>query len=159
MESKSDIKYTYWRTDKPREKGFSHELISVDSVEILNRGGTLDNLECAPENGCTTMLQAIRRHKNANPDNEFMGTRVGDEYTWMTWGEAADMAENLSHGFVHHNLAPPVSHEGKDWKFIGIQSKNRKEWYISSLANMHQNISTVSLYDTLGVDATKYILD
>jgi hypothetical protein len=125
MESKSDIKYTYWRTDKKRVEGFSHELISVDSVEILNRGGTLENLECAPENGCTTMLQSLRRQKNLNPDANFMGTRVGDAYEWLTWGQVAEMAENLSHGFVHHELAPVTTHEGKDWRFIGIQSKNR----------------------------------
>jgi long-chain acyl-CoA synthetase len=88
-----------------------------------------------------------------------MGTRNGDKYDWMTWREVSEMAENLSYGFIHHNLAPTVSAEGKDWKFIGLQSKNRKEWYISSLANMHQNITSVSLYDTLGVDATKYIIN
>lgn len=88
-----------------------------------------------------------------------MGTRNGDKYEWMTWKEVGEYAENLSHGIMHHGLAPEVEAEGKKWRFIGIQSKNRKEWYISSLANMHQNITSVSLYDTLGVDATKFILN
>jgi long-chain acyl-CoA synthetase len=88
-----------------------------------------------------------------------MGTRVGDTYEWITWREVGDMAEMLSYGIMHHNLAPTVNAEGVDWKFIGIQAKNRKEWFISSLANMHQNICSVALYDTLGVDATKYILN
>lgn len=77
----------------------------------------------------------------------------------MTWREVDDIAEHLSYGLMHHGLAPEVEAEGKKWRFIGLQSKNRKEWFISSLANMHQNICSVSLYDTLGVDATKYILN
>jgi hypothetical protein len=49
-------KYTYWRTDKEKELGFSHELISVDTKHLIARGATLDNLEAVPENGCVTML-------------------------------------------------------------------------------------------------------
>lgn len=151
--------YTYWRTDKAKEPGYSHELISTDTKYIVERGATLENLECVPENGCTTMLQNFRRQIERIPNSNFMGTRVGDSYEWMTWREVGEMAENLSYGFMHFDLAPIISAEGKDWRFIGLQSKNRKEWYIASLANMHQNICSVSLYDTLGVDATKYILD
>lgn len=40
---------------------------------------------------------------------------------------------------------------------MGIQSKNRKEWQITNLANMHNRITTVAFYDTLGPDATKFV--
>jgi long-chain acyl-CoA synthetase len=105
------------------------------------------------------MLKNLKKQIQRIPNNNFMGTRNGDTYDWMTWREVGEMAENLSYGFMYHNLAPEIEAEGKKWRFIGLQSKNRKEWYIASLANMHQNICSVSLYDTLGVDATKYILD
>ena len=41
-----ESKFTYgtWRTDKEKEDGFSHELISFDSKFILDKGATLDNL-------------------------------------------------------------------------------------------------------------------
>lgn len=55
----------------------------------------------------------------------------------MTWRQVGEMAEHLSYGFMHHGLAPEINAEGKNWRFIGLQSKNRKEWYIASLANMH----------------------
>ena len=42
---------------------------------------------------------------------------------------------------------------------MGIQSKNRKEWVLCHVANMHQNITTVALYDTLGPDATRFVLN
>ena len=48
--------------------------------------------------------------------------------------------------------------DGELWKFMGIQSKNRKEWFMTHLANMHQSITTVAFYDTLGPDATRYML-
>ena len=42
---------------------------------------------------------------------------------------------------------------------MGIQSKNRKEWVLTNLAGMYNNITTVALYDTLGPDATRFILN
>ena len=36
MQTESKIKYAYWRTDKAKEPGFSHELISMDTNKILD---------------------------------------------------------------------------------------------------------------------------
>jgi long-chain acyl-CoA synthetase len=52
-----------------------------------------------------------------------------------------------------------VKHDGKDWRFMGIQSKNRKEWNIVHLAGMYNNATTIALYDTLGVDAIKFVVN
>ena len=35
---------------------------------------------------------------------------------------------------------------------------NRKEWHLVHLANMFQNVTTVALYDTLGPDATRFVI-
>lgn len=48
--------------------------------------------------------------------------------------------------------------ENTNFRFIGIQSKNRAEWVITHLANAHQSITTVAFFDTLGPDAQKYII-
>jgi hypothetical protein len=40
----SNYVYGTWRTDKPKEEGFSHELISSDSKFILEAGGNLEDL-------------------------------------------------------------------------------------------------------------------
>lgn len=53
---KQTRQYTYWRDDKPKEDGYSHELISLETKELLERGATLDNLEAPPPSGCVTML-------------------------------------------------------------------------------------------------------
>ena len=56
-------------------------------------------------------------------------------------------------------LVPEIEGDGKKWKFLGIQSKNRKEWVLTHCADIHQNITTIALYDTLGPDATKFVID
>jgi long-chain acyl-CoA synthetase len=57
------------------------------------------------------------------------------------------------------DLAPPVEVDGTEWRFMAIQSKNRAEWVTVHLANMYCRCTTVALYDTLGQDATRFILD
>lgn len=42
---------------------------------------------------------------------------------------------------------------------MGIQAKNRLEWVICHLANMHQSATTVAFYDTLGPEASRYIIN
>jgi long-chain acyl-CoA synthetase len=42
---------------------------------------------------------------------------------------------------------------------MGIQSKNRKEWVLTHCADIHQSITTVALYDTLGAEATMFVLE
>lgn len=65
----------------------------------------------------------------------------------------------LACGLKHFDLAQEMDAEGKKWKFLGIQSKNRKEWYLTQLANMHNGWTTVALYDTLGDESSKFICD
>ena len=44
--------------------------------------------------------------------------------------------------------------DGKSWEFVGIKSKNSREWYLMHLANMYNKMTTVSFYDTLGTEAS-----
>lgn len=56
-------------------------------------------------------------------------------------------------------MVPTVNAEDRDWRFMGIQSKNRKEWVLTNVAGMFNGITSVALYDTLGPDATRFILN
>lgn len=56
-------------------------------------------------------------------------------------------------------LVPEVEGEGKMWRFLGIQSKNRKEWFLLHIANMFLKATTVALYDTLGEEAMKFVIN
>lgn len=64
--------------------------------------------------------------------------------------EVGEIRKALSVGIMAFDLAPEIEAEGKKWRFLGIQSKNREEWNLTNWANMHQCITTVALYDTLG---------
>lgn len=98
---------------------------------------THEDVETLPFKGVDTMLKAFRRTVQRIPNLEFMGTRDGDQYKWITWKETAHTCEHFSYGLVALNLAPAVEAEGKSHNFLGILSRNRKEWYLTSIANMH----------------------
>ena len=60
---------------------------------------------------------------------------------------------------MHHNLVPEVEAEDTKYRFLGIQAKNRKEWNLLHLANMCVKATTVGLYDTLGEEAIRFVID
>ena len=55
------MKYGYWRTDKPREPGFSYEFISADTELMMKecKGATIDNLYGIEIEGVDTILKAF----------------------------------------------------------------------------------------------------
>lgn len=77
----------------------------------------------------------------------------------MTMYQVKKAANNFAAGIAKLGLITTMEAEGKKWRFLGIQSKNRKEWAIIHLSNMYNNTTTIALYDTLGVGASRYILD
>ena len=113
--------YGYWRTDKPKEKGFSHEFISSDTAQLIRRTeATLDTLSGLEQPGVDTLYKAFKRNVRLMPDKKWLGTRVGDKYEWMTLNEAAVLSENLSHGFRKLGLVPEINIDTEQWKFMGI---------------------------------------
>ena len=110
-------------------------------------------------------MKAFKRNVQLIPDHFWLGTRYTnkeegkDEYRWVTFKQCDDIVENLSYGMVSLGLVPQIQAEGETWQFMGIQAKNRREWVYIHLANMHQSVTTVAFYDTLGKEATKYMLD
>lgn len=77
----------------------------------------------------------------------------------MTVSEVANEARLFASGMQAKNLVPIVQAEGREYRFCGIQSKNRKEWSIVHVANMHVGATTIALYDTLGADQTRFIVE
>ena len=146
-----EIEYTYgvFRRDKPKQPGFSHELISPDFWFIQDQCD-IDSLDALAYPGVDTLYKAMHRHAALTPDEGWLGTLVGDSYQWLSWKECAEISENIGHGLRELKLIPSVHAEGKNWKFMGIMSKNRKEWNLLHLGNMHQGVTSVAFYDTLG---------
>ena len=57
------------------------------------------------------------------------------------------------------DLCPPMEVDGKQWRFLGLKAKSRKEWALMHAANFHCGVTTSALYDTLGPDGTKFIIN
>ena len=70
-----------------------------------------------------------------------------------------DLSENLSYGLQVNDMIPDIEAEGKNWKFYGIQSKNRKEWFLSYISGFFQGATSVGMYDSLGPDAVSFIIN
>ncbi|XP_042054102.1 long chain acyl-CoA synthetase 6, peroxisomal-like isoform X1 [Salvia splendens] len=89
-------------------------------------------------------------------DYKYLGTRiridgtVGD-YKWMTYGEAGTARSAIGSGLWHHRLQPGAC--------VGLYFINRPEWMIVDHACSAFSYISVPLYDTLGPDAVKYIVN
>ena len=129
------IQYGYWRTDKEPEPGFSHELISMD-IAGSNTDPDLDKLDFEPFPGVNTLYKAMLRNIEIMPGADMIGSRIGDKYEWITWRECLTLAEDFGHGVKSMRLCGEVGAEGRTWNFVGIQSKNRREWQIINIGAM-----------------------
>ena len=159
----SNIKYGFFRDDKEAEPGFSKELISMDFKKFESKT-TMDELNVWPHEGIDTLIKALNRLEGINKNHQIFGTKAGDEksgfrYDWITIEEAMSTAKLLAAGFEAKGLVPDIEAEDTTWKFLGIQSKNRKEWYLTHIANMLNKTTTVAFYDTLGPDASRFMCD
>ena len=133
------IQYSFLRTDKPKQSGYSHEIISTHSKE---QGLDYDKLELYPYQtetyeGVKTLPEGFKKLVERLPNHQFLGTRVGDQYEWLTTTQTNDLMANLSHGIVALGLCPTVEAEGKEYAFMGIQAKNCKEWHLTGMACQH----------------------
>ncbi|KAF2397102.1 acetyl-CoA synthetase-like protein [Trichodelitschia bisporula] len=85
-----------------------------------------------------------------NPATQSFG-----DYVWEDYGTVALRRRNLGVGLVKlHSAAGIGGRFG-----VGLWCQNRPEWQITDLACMSQSLFSVSLYDTLGPDATEYIIN
>ena len=81
------------------------------------------------------------------------------EYVWKNFGDCYQTSRTIANYLVHHDLCPKTQTSDGLFRFIAIYAKNREEWVETDLGCMMAAITVVTLYDTLGKDATEYILD
>ncbi|XP_061944946.1 long chain acyl-CoA synthetase 7, peroxisomal [Populus nigra] len=89
-------------------------------------------------------------------DYKYLGTRVQadgmiGEYTWMTYGEAGAAREAIGSALRFHGLQKGAC--------VGLYFINRPEWLIVDHACTAYSYISVPLYDTLGPDAVKYVVN
>ncbi|KAK6143915.1 hypothetical protein DH2020_024263 [Rehmannia glutinosa] len=89
-------------------------------------------------------------------DYKYLGTRIRvdgtvGEYKWMTYGESGTARSAIGSGLRHHGLQSGAR--------VGLYFINRPEWIIVDHACSAYSYISVPLYDTLGPDAVKYIVN
>ena len=110
-----------------------------------------------------TFLKLFKRNVAQRPHEPFLGPRqrIEDsadgkpqfgEYAWRTWSEVDTDVQNVARGLMNLDLVPKVEGEGKEWRFIGVWSKNRLEWTETLLASMHYRITTIGFYDAMSAE-------
>ncbi|KAI0378439.1 acetyl-CoA synthetase-like protein [Hypomontagnella monticulosa] len=102
---------------------------------------------------------AVRRF----PNNKCLGTRPWNPvtkswengYEWQTYAEVAARSKNFGSGIyeLHRRIGVPPGNHG-----VGIWSQNRAEWQIADIGLTTQSLYSASLYETLGPDASEYII-
>ena len=88
MQKLSRHTYGTWRTDKPKEAGFSHELISSQYNEVKDRT-SMDELILYPFPGVDTLYKALYRRVEKHGDDNMWGVRQGKEYVWTSYKQHA----------------------------------------------------------------------
>ncbi|KAI1799260.1 acetyl-CoA synthetase-like protein [Daldinia bambusicola] len=115
----------------------------------------------APE--IRTFYQLFQDSVKRFPNNRCLGTRPWipetqsweNGYVWQTYSEVDARSKNFGSGIfeLHRRIGTPPTNHG-----VGIWSQNRAEWQIADLGLTSQSLFSVSLYETLGPDASEYIL-
>ncbi|KAK8086961.1 AMP-binding enzyme [Apiospora phragmitis] len=97
------------------------------------------------------------------PGNRCLGTRPWNpatkiwenKYVWQTYEEVAERCKNFGSGILSLHRKAGITAD----KFgVGLWCQNRAEWQITDIALAGQSLYTVSLYETLGPDASEYII-
>ena len=118
--------------------------------------------------GCETVLDSFEINFKRNRQKcNFLGYRkkikkneLEKKFTWYTYEEANELLTNFSKGLNVLNLCPVIEIEKEGpYRFLGIYSRNKKEWLLSYLGAIKDSITIVTVYETLGLLAIEYILE
>ncbi|XP_059142723.1 long-chain-fatty-acid--CoA ligase 5-like [Physella acuta] len=108
-----------------------------------------------PVKDCHVVFDVLERGKRVSNNGPCLGARTGPnrEYEWMTYQQVIDRVLQFGSGLVHTGSRPSGE------TFVGIFATNRPEWTIADYASQAFSMVPVPLYDTLGLDACKFIIN
>lgn len=126
-----------------------------------------DRLIATPHPKITTYSQVFEASVRNHPDSPCLGERTFNQatkkwgkYEYQTFSQVRDTALNISSGIInivekHVNGLEPHTKQYT----VGLYGPNSRNWIITDLACVYTALTSVPLYDTLGPDATKYIIN
>lgn len=126
-----------------------------------------DRLVSTPHPKITTYTQAFEASVRNHPNNPCLGERTFNQttkkwgnYEYSTYSQVRTTALNISSGIInvvekHVNGLEPHTQQYT----VGLYGPNSRNWVTTDLACAFTALTSVPLYDTLGPDATKYIIN
>ncbi|KAJ0003902.1 hypothetical protein NQD34_010116 [Periophthalmus magnuspinnatus] len=150
----------YWFATRPRPIRSPCSL-QHQSEEVPNEGGGRRSMMGDPTKLLThyhddarTLYEVFQRGLNITGDGPCLGSRLPNQpYKWLSYREVNARAEHLGSGLLHQGCQPNPN------QFIGVFAQNRPEWFISEMACYTYSMVVVPLYDTLGADAIRFIIN
>ncbi|CRG93020.1 acyl-CoA synthetase, putative [Plasmodium gallinaceum] len=124
----------------------------------------MENFEDKPFNSVWEMFSDVA---DKFKDNDCLGSRIKEnnklgEYKWKTYGEVKELVMLIGSGLLNCDACPLIDC-GEDKvikaRFLGFYMPNNPEWTICDLSCNAYNIITVPLYDSLGIESSKFILE
>ncbi len=117
-----------------------------------------DGFVLCSEQHVETLYQIFEKGAAISGDQPFLGHRVNNgPYIWQTYKEIASRRTNFGSGLLNLDVTPGM--EGGRRSFIGIFSVNCPEWVITEQACYAYSLVVVPLYDTLGPDSIRHIIE
>ncbi|CAH1406435.1 unnamed protein product [Nezara viridula] len=129
----------------------SHEIIRVSKFYREARDGRF--ISYLTED-TKTLYDSFRKGAKSSNNGRCLGWREGPNkpYSWLNYNEALLRARNFGSGLVALGLAPGQK------TFVGLYSTNCPEWILTEQAAYCYSMVIVPLYDTLGPEATSFII-
>jgi len=102
-----------------------------------------------------TLYDVFRRGARVSNNGPCLGWREGSntQYQWMRYEEALLRAQNFGSGLVALGLKPGPN------TLVGVYSQNSPEWVLSEHGLYSFGMVIVPLYDTLGPESCRYIIN
>ncbi len=147
---------------------FVGEAKEGETAILRNKDVAKGELSHKMKYGCQTVLESFEINlKNNRHKRNFLGYRkkinkeeLENKYTWLTYEECNELLTNFSLGLNVMNFCPVINIEKEGpFRFLGIYSRNKKEWLLSLLGACKDSITVVTIYDTLGDQAVEFILE
>ncbi|CAL8303531.1 long-chain-fatty-acid--CoA ligase 6 isoform X1 [Gadus morhua] len=150
----------YWLSSRPRPIqppcDLRHQSQEVPEEDGGRRSmiGDSSKLLTHYHDDARTMYEVFQRGFHISGDGPCLGSRLPNQpYKWISYREVTARAEYLGSGLLHQGCQPNPD------QFIGVFAQNRPEWIISELACYTYSMVVVPLYDTLGPDAIRFIIN
>jgi len=134
-----------------------------DDETAAYRAVGYDEILRTPSDDCKTAYDLFQHGLKISGDRPCVGYKNpdGPGFNWLTYNETYKKSKDIGAGLMNMDLCPITTHKQetykKDWRFIGIITKNRLEFALLEQAANCYNITLVPVYDTLGPDTLNFI--